>query len=440
MKKEEKITDSARFRDFAEKLMEATPKIADDLSGMSPEDMACLIHELRVHQVELKVQNEELRRIQNELEKTRDCYSHLYDFAPVGYLSVNENGWIQEANLTAANMLGVERSFIKGKLFSRFIEKDFQDIFYLHRQKLFETKLPQICELKLKKNQNGPFDVRLESIFVKDDEAAAAQLRIALIDISEKKETEDELKKTHERLESDVKERTKELVQINLALSKSDQHRQMLSKELIRLLEKDRHQVAMELHDQIGQGMTSLKIGIELAEKQLTAEQSALKVLLKIESDRISQLLKDIKRISQGLRPSTLDKLGLVPSIQNLLNELQEKISAPITFFVKHIPKRLSLEKELAIYRIIQEALNNIQKHARTKTIHVNMIGRNGVISLSIEDNGDGFNLKKSLKVTKGKTSLGLLIMRERVEQLDGEFSIDTKIGRGTIIMAEIPI
>ena len=91
-----------------------------NLSEVPPESMANLIHELQVHQIELKMQNKELRRIQGELEKGRDQYSHLYDFSPVGYVTLTEKGIIHEANLTLASMLGVERSVLVGKPFSSF--------------------------------------------------------------------------------------------------------------------------------------------------------------------------------------------------------------------------------------------------------------------------------------------------------------------------------
>jgi signal transduction histidine kinase len=364
----------------------------------------------------------------------------LYDFSPVGYFTVSEKGIIEEANLTAATLLGTERSFLVGIPFSRFIMNEDQDIFYLHWRQVLETKTPQTCRLKLTKKEIGPFDAQLESLLVKDGETGSDQIRIVTTDVTSEKEAEDNLKKAYERLEDVIEQRTKELVEINLSLKKTDQRRQLLSKELIRLLEKDRHQVAMELHDHIGQGMTSLKIALELAQRQFPDEQSDIQNLLKTESKRVSQLLKDIKDISQGLRPSTLDKLGLVPSLQNLFNELKDQEVTPIIFFVKNLPKQLTSEIELAIFRIVQESINNIQKHARAETIHVNLIERKGVILVSIEDNGSGFDLEKAMEVTKGKMPLGLLIMRERAEQIGGEFSVDTKIGRGTIIMAEIPI
>ena len=143
MGKEIDSTGRARLRRLAEKALQEGYDENYDLSGKSPEDIGSLIHELRVHQIELQMQNEELRGIQEELEKTKSRYSHLYDFAPTGYVTVNEKGAIEEANLTMAVMLGVERSALTGTMLSHFILKDDQDIFYKHRQRLLETEAPR---------------------------------------------------------------------------------------------------------------------------------------------------------------------------------------------------------------------------------------------------------------------------------------------------------
>ena len=124
---------------------------------ISPEDKERLIHELRVHQIELEMQNEELRRVQGKFEKARDRYSHLYDFAPVGYFTVSEKGIVTEANLTAATLLGMERSFLMGSLFSRFILQEDQDIFCLHRKQLMDVKKPQSCRLRMVKKDKTVF-------------------------------------------------------------------------------------------------------------------------------------------------------------------------------------------------------------------------------------------------------------------------------------------
>ena len=154
--------DDFELRQRAEDKLKEASRRSEELSGMSPERMANLIHELEVHQIELKMQNDELRLIQGELEKTRDRYSHLYDFAPLGYFTVSEKETIEEVNLTGATLLGIERSALIGKPFFRFVRRDDQDIFYKLRQRLLETEKPQSCELRLVKKDGHEFYARLD--------------------------------------------------------------------------------------------------------------------------------------------------------------------------------------------------------------------------------------------------------------------------------------
>ena len=117
--------------------------------SLSPDDARRVFHELRVHQIELEMQNEELRRTQVELEAAWVRYFDLYDLAPVGYFTFSEQGLILQANLTAATLLGVARGDLVKLPVSRFILREDQDTFYRHRRKLFETGKPQACELRL---------------------------------------------------------------------------------------------------------------------------------------------------------------------------------------------------------------------------------------------------------------------------------------------------
>ncbi len=140
-----------------------------DRANVPLKDMNELIHELEVHQIELEMQNDELRQVQFELEASRDRYLDLYDLAPVGYFSLSDKGVILGANLMGATMLGIERGKLKGKHFSQFIAKDDQDVFYHHRQKLIEMKTKQTCELKLTQKDETEFYVQLDSNAVKDE-------------------------------------------------------------------------------------------------------------------------------------------------------------------------------------------------------------------------------------------------------------------------------
>ena len=200
------LPDKSELRRRAEEKLKKKTGDNEAPSGMSHEKMASLIHELQVHQIELEMQNDELRLIQVELEKTRDKYSHLYDFAPVGYLTISDKGMILEANLTCAGMLGVERRLLIGTLFSHFINKDDQDIFYLNRMRLIETKSRQIFELRIMKKDGTRFYARLESIATFIDDSDQIQIRIAMSDISERKEAREILDRKMLELNQRMKE------------------------------------------------------------------------------------------------------------------------------------------------------------------------------------------------------------------------------------------
>jgi PAS domain S-box-containing protein len=182
-----------------------------DAPDMSREKACELIHELRTHQIELEMQNEELRRTQQELIESRDRYSDLYEFAPVGYVTVSDKGLILEANLTLADMLAVERGRLVKQRLSAFIIPDDEDIFYLHTRRLLETEGRQTCELRMQKDGTEPFWAKMESVAVRDAAGNAAGYRTAISDVTRPKQAEDALRQLNEELESKVAERTKTL-------------------------------------------------------------------------------------------------------------------------------------------------------------------------------------------------------------------------------------
>ena len=237
-----------------------------------------------------------------------------------------------------------------------------------------------------------------------------------------------------------LKKREDDLIRTNWELLKEYEQRKILAKRLIDLLERDRDQIAMELHDHIGQILTSLKINLEVIQGQLSSVHPEFEDRIKASSERAVHALTDIKNISRGLKPRVLDSLGLISSLRELFNDIEKDTGIVIRFFSSKVPDRFEKEKELAIYRIAQEALNNIVKHAQASRVFVNLIGREDRILLSIEDDGIGFDLGEAMEIANGKGPLGLLIMRERVVQLRGEFNIESDIGKGTHIMIEIPI
>ena len=266
-----------RAEEFLDKNVEA-------LKEIPPAEIRSLIENLHVHQIELEMQNEELHQARLELLEARDNYSDLYDFAPFGYISLSEKGLILEANLTSAKMLGVVRNYLIGKPFSRFIASDTQDLFYLHRKKLFETQNKQTCELKLLKKDAPQFHAQLESILIKDPEGNITQTRMAISDISERKRMEETLRNARSEVKQRKEERTVEIVKAN----------EELKAEI-----EDRKQAELELREALSE--------IKRLKDQLEAERTYLQEEIKLEynyeniigqSDELKYTLYKVEQIA----------------------------------------------------------------------------------------------------------------------------------------------
>ena len=176
-----------------EQLEEKAAQVSPDIEAAWPDAARHLLYELRVHQTELEMQNEELRRVQLELDATRARYFDIYDLAPVGYCTLSEQGLILEANLTAATLLGVARAELARQRISRFILKADQDIFYLHRRQLVADGQRQSCELRLVNFEGTQFWAQLETVAAQDADGARV-LRTVISDITLRKQTEAELR------------------------------------------------------------------------------------------------------------------------------------------------------------------------------------------------------------------------------------------------------
>ena len=193
--KDDKPKGVAKLRWRAEEIaQEQGVPLPKDLATLSRAEALKLIHELRIHQIELKMQNDELCQAQAELNATRERYFDLYNLAPVGYFIVSHEGQILEANFTGTTLLGIPRAALIKQPITRFIFKEDQDIYYLHRRQLLATGKAHTCELRMVKTDGKAFWVRLtaktQNPSTSAEHVGAPVSRVVLSDISEQKQME----------------------------------------------------------------------------------------------------------------------------------------------------------------------------------------------------------------------------------------------------------
>ncbi len=223
------------------------------------------------------------------------------------------------------------------------------------------------------------------------------------------------------------KSQKKKLSALNRQLKK-------LSASLNNKIEEERNRIALELHDNIGQNLNLLKLKLQNYHSHLIP-QSNQKEVFDDTIELLSNVITDLKKVAQNLKPPIIEEMGLEPAINNLCRKVSNESLINCEFNMLGFKARPKPELEITIYRIIQEALNNIVKHSEAKFFTVQLLNTGNVIRLIISDDGKGFNYKNR----KQLNGIGLINIRERVKSYNGIFKVDTSLRGGTILIVEIP-
>ena len=426
------------LREQAEALDRSEPSPAThDVGVLSPEETLRTLHELRVHQIELEMQNEELRRAQAELDVARLRYFDLYDMAPVGYCTLNENGKIIEANFTAASLLGLDRGALARQPLTRFILKTDQDIYYLFQKQLFaeQRREPLVCEVRMVRKDKTSFWAHLVAIAAPQMNPGAAAgdgplCRLALSDVTESKRAEEIITNYNTELEMRVAERT--AVAENRA-----RQLEILDRRLIRAEEAERQRIAHVLHEDVQQTLVAARMTL-CSSLHKTGDELARK--LENVDRMIQEALKLNRSLVHEMAPPGLREGGLLEAVEWLALQMHERSGFSVTVTADGPVAPLEDEVRICAYQAVRELLLNVAKHAKVShaELTVKMLDAEKLL-VAVRDDGIGFKVEGLKKPGDFDAGSGLTVIRERVEGFGGLMEIVSTVGQGTSVRLIFP-
>jgi len=223
-------------------------------------------------------------------------------------------------------------------------------------------------------------------------------------------------------------------------LSDSEKRFRRISHGVLRLQEEERGRISRDLHDGIGQSVTALKIQLELLEQEAARIESDLAPRIASARALADGCLAEVRQLSHVLRPQMLDELGLLPTLRWLVRTVRERTGLAVTLDSQGCEDRMEPDAETLVYRIAQESLTNVVKHAGVSAATVRLERRDDRLLLRVEDSGIGFDAEGVLSARDEDRGFGVRAMRDRVHFFNGRFELHSAPGKGTVVEAELPL
>ncbi|MEW6304983.1 MAG: histidine kinase [Verrucomicrobiota bacterium] len=242
-----------------------------------------------------------------------------------------------------------------------------------------------------------------------------------------------ELAESNRDLENEVAER----MRTEKALRQSEENLRNLSRKILHVQEEERTRISRELHDEVGQALTAINVNLTMLKRNGSSRSAALKKKFSDTQTLLEQTMENVHRFARELRPAMLDDLGLLPALRSYTKAFTERTSIRIRFQASALAEKLDRERKTVVFRVAQESLNNVAKHAHATRVDLTIQKVKDGITMSVKDNGRSFSVER--KTGKGNKRLGLLGMQERVRLVNGTFGIESAPGKGTTIRIDIP-
>jgi two-component system CheB/CheR fusion protein len=371
---------------------------------------------------------DQLRRSQQELRTARDFSRSIIEGIPLPLAVVDSEFRIRATNkafckLTNLSDGDLERRSLPGLAASTWgLDNELTGKLENLRN---AQKIGESFEFEHTANGNNAHCFRIRGCVLQPD--GEQFLLVTVEDIGAHKEAERVLKADKERLASEVEVTTQ-------ALGRSKDELRALAANLFTSQEEERRRIARELHDDISQRLAVLEIDGDQAVRSISSDAVAAKRAMERIRAAMARLSEDVRLMSHRLHPSMIEDLGLKAALRTLTDEFGEREHMIVTFSSENVPENLPLETATALYRITQEALRNVSKHAGQTHTRVSLKGTPDRLQLHVADFGHGFDLEAE------RHGLGLVSMEERARQIGATLQLQSALGEGTRITITVPL
>jgi len=365
---------------------------------------------------------DQIRRGEQAMREARDLAQSVIECVRVGLVVLDEAFRVRMANAAFRKLCGVPKDEIEGRSFPELTALLWKlDEIRPRLENSLETG--QEFEIEHEAQPGG------ESIFRVNGRAVqlegARVLLVTIDDITVRAQAQRLMDRERERLAGQVRTTEEEL-------KRTQNELRALAASLFTSHEEERRRVARELHDDISQQLAMLANDVEHLRQNIPQDPGEVNAQLEALRGRAGALSDELRRISHALHPAILEDLGLSTALRSLIAEFAEREEMPANFTFRNVPPDLSDEVKAALYRITQEALRNIAKHAGRTHVRVSLTGSDSSLRLVIRDLGEGFDPSES-------RGLGLISMEERARLIGGSFRIKSGVGEGTTVRVEAP-
>ena len=402
-----------------------------DLPDFNELDLMSLIHEIEVQHVELDLQNQELRQALHDLEESRNKFFELYQTAPVAFVTVNDKGLIEQINETAARLLAGINNFLVGRSFAALIVSEDQQAYFSFLKNYALRKAANRCELRLKGKDYPIVHAQLEAKAIYDDKGKHRQWRFGIIDITDLKRIEEELRQAHGELEKRVAQRTAELDQRNQQLAR-------LTTELTISEQRERRRLADLLHDHLQQLLAGARLNLDMAVQEYNPlNDSSLMSAYEL----VSESLETSRTLSAELSPPVLYLHGLAQAFQWLARWIEKAHNLQVDLKTESKAEPAQEELKILLFQSVRELLFNVVKHAGTNAARIEMQRQDEHSVILVSDEGNGFNPEGLWENDpSADKAYGLFNIRERLLLLGGDFDIQSMQGNGTTVRISAPL